>query len=203
MRRILKNLVSMTSLLSACVVLVVLVMAPSSTTRDALIAACLTWSMIADGLAGLLARRLADQRQRGTQLDALGGLIAFGVAPSLWMVGRHGIPLGAVVVVPAVLWIVVAAVVHAARLAVDDASGSGRSRVTSVGVPTPVATAALVCSVALGTARSQPLIEVAVLWAGVALMPSRVPYPTGGVGRWPWVVAVAAAVVALAHHAWR
>jgi CDP-diacylglycerol--serine O-phosphatidyltransferase len=201
MRPMIPSLVTLTSLFSGCVVLVILVMAPSSLAREALIAACLAWSMIAADLDGFLARRLGAQTPRGAKLHDLSGLIAFGVAPPLWIVGRHGIAQGAFVVVPAVLWIGAAAI-RMARAVDDGSSATSRLGSTVIGVPVPVAAASLVSSVGLSAALAEPLIELAVLWAGVVLMPSRVPYPTGAGGRWPWVVAAAAAVVALGLQAW-
>lgn len=199
MRPMIPSLVTLTSLFSGCVVLVILVMAPSSLAREALIAACLAWSMIAADLDGFLARRLGAQTPRGAKLHDLSGLIAFGVAPPLWIVGRHGIAQGAFVVVPAVLWIGAAAI-RMAR-AVDGSSATSRLGSTVIGVPVPVAAASLVSSVGLSAALAEAHIELAALWGGVVLMPSRVPYPTGAGGRWP-CIAAAAAVVALGLQAW-
>jgi CDP-diacylglycerol--serine O-phosphatidyltransferase len=200
MVKLIPTLVTFSSLLSASTALIALVMAPSSDARDVLVAACIAWSMGADGLDGPLARRLNAQTSLGAHLDSLCDLTAFGVAPALWLVGRHGIELGALVVIPAVLWIGAAAF-RLARFADNGVKKTGRFGPAFTGVPTPVAAAFLVCSVVLATLVGQPLLEVAALIVGVLLMPSHVAYPKAGIGRWPWVVAVPIAVALLARHA--
>jgi CDP-diacylglycerol--serine O-phosphatidyltransferase len=201
MLQALPSLVTMSSLVSASTALVALVMAPSSAARDVVVAGCVAWSMVADGVDGALARRLRAETTLGAQLDSLCDLTAFGVVPALWLVGRHGIALGAVVVVPAVMWIVAAAF-RVARFADDGARRAGTFGPAFSGVPTPVAAAGLVSAVAVGTVLAQPLVEVGALILGLVLMPSRVAYPKAGIGRWPWVLAVPLAVVVLARHAW-
>jgi CDP-diacylglycerol--serine O-phosphatidyltransferase len=201
MLQALPTLVTLSSLVSASTALVALVMAPSSAARDVLVATCVAWSMVADGLDGALARRLRAETTLGAHLDSLCDLTAFGVVPALWLVGRHGIALGAVVVVPAVMWIVAAAF-RLARFADDGARRAGTFGPAFSGVPTPVAAAVLVSAVALSTLLAEPLVEVGALVLGLALMPSRISYPKNGVGRWPWVVAVPVAVLTLARHAW-
>lgn len=198
--RLVPTAFTFSSLLSASTALIALVMAPSSLWRDALIAACMGWSMFADGIDGPLARRLNAQTSLGAHLDSLCDLTAFGIVPALWIIGRHGVDLGAIVVVPAVLWIAMAAF-RLARFAEDGVSTGGRFGPTFTGVPTPVAGAAVVVAVAASTLLSERLIEVGVLVAGALLMPSSVPYPKKSIGRWPWVVAVPVAVLLLARHA--
>lgn len=200
MVKLIPTLVTFSSLLAASTALIALVMAPSSAARDVLVAACIAWSMGADGLDGPLARKLDAQTRLGSQLDSLCDLTAFGITPALWMVARHGVNLGAIAVVPAVLWIGAAAL-RLARFADDGVKETGRFGPAFTGVPTPVAAAFLVTSVAVATLLGERLIEVGALVVGVLLMPSRVAYPKAGVGRWPWVVAVPIAVAVLARHA--
>jgi CDP-diacylglycerol--serine O-phosphatidyltransferase len=200
MVKLIPTLLTFSSLLSASTALIALVMAPSSPARDVLIGACIAWSMVADGLDGPLARTLDAQTNLGAHLDSLCDLTAFGIAPALWLVGRHGVDLGAIVVVPAVLWIGAAAF-RLARFADDGVKKVGRFGPAFTGVPTPVAAALLVTSVAVATLLGERLVEVGALVVGALLMPSHVAYPKAGIGRWPWVVAVPVAVAVLARHA--
>jgi CDP-diacylglycerol--serine O-phosphatidyltransferase len=194
------TMLTFSSLASATRARIALVVAPSSAARDVLIGTCIAWSMVADGLDGPLARKLDAQTSLGAHLDSLCDLTAFGVTPALWLVGRHGGELGAGVVIPAVLWIGAAAL-RLARFAEDGMKKVGHFGPAFTGVPTPVAAAFLVSSVAVATLLGERLVEIAALIVGVLLMPSRVAYPKAGIGRWPWVVAVPVAVAVLARHA--
>jgi len=187
------------SLLSASGALVLLVLAPQTTLRDAAVAACIAWSMVADGLDGPLARKLHAESSLGAHLDSLADLTAFGVAPALWLISRHGLAFGAPAVLLGMAWIGAAAF-RLARFA-DDGVKPGRFGPAFRGVPTPVAAAFLVVSVAIGARLSSPVLELCAVAVGVLLMPSSVPYPKAGIGRWPWVVAVPIAVVVLTLHA--
>jgi CDP-diacylglycerol--serine O-phosphatidyltransferase len=200
MVKLLPTMLTFSSLASASMALIALVIAPSSAARDVLIGTCIAWSMVADGLDGPLARKLDAQTRLGAHLDSLCDLTAFGVTPALWLVGRHGVELGAAVVIPAVLWIGAAAL-RLARFADDGVKKVGRFGPAFTGVPTPVAAAFLVSSVAVATLLGERLVEVAALIVGVLLMPSQIAYPKAGIGRWPWVVAVPVAVAVLARHA--
>ena len=191
--------ITLSSLISAATALILLVLAPTSLARDALVAACIAWSMGADGLDGPLARKLNAQTSLGAHLDSLADLTAFGVVPAMWLIARHGLDYGAAVVVPGVLW-VCAAAIRLARFA-EDGVAPGPLGPSFKGVPTPVAAAMLVTAVGIATLAQQPLIELAVLCAGIVLMPSTLPYPKAGIGRWPWVILVPIAVAVLARHA--
>jgi CDP-diacylglycerol--serine O-phosphatidyltransferase len=191
----LPTMVTMTSLLSASTALVLLVMAPPTAWRDASVAACLGWSMMADGIDGPLARRLNATSSLGAHLDSLCDLTAFGLVPPLWLIARHGLEYGAVVVVAGVCWIAAAAF-RLARFADDGVTTKATGQYFR-GVPTPVAGAAIVTAVTVSTWTSLPAVELVVLVAGAVLMPSTVPYPKAGIGRWPWVAAVPVGVVAL------
>ena len=134
MVKLLPTVLTFSSLASASVALIALVMAPSSAARDVLIGSCIAWSMVADGLDGPLARKLNAQSSLGAHLDSLCDLTAFGVTPALWLVGRHGVELGAVVVVLAMLWIGAAAL-RLARFADDGVKKVGRFGPAFTGVP--------------------------------------------------------------------
>jgi phosphatidylserine synthase len=178
MVKLIPTMLTFSSLASASMALIALVVAPSSAARDVLIGTCIAWSMVADGLDGPLARKLDAQTS----------------------LGRHGVELGAVVVIPAVLWIGAAAL-RLARFAEDGIKKVGRFGPAFTGVPTPVAAAFLVSSVAVATLLGERLVEIAALIVGVMLMPSQFSYPKTGIGRWPWVVAVPVALAVLARHA--
>ncbi len=195
--RMLPTAVTMTSLLSASTALVLLVMAPASLWRDVFVAACLGYSMMADGIDGPLARRLNATTSLGAHLDSLCDLTAFGLVPPLWLIARNGLSMGAVVVIAGVCWIAAAAF-RLARFAEDGvAPKDGSGKLFFRGVPTPVAAAALVTVVMASTLLSMPALEVGILVVGATLMPSTLPYPKAGVGRWPWVAAVPVSVVVL------
>jgi CDP-diacylglycerol--serine O-phosphatidyltransferase len=191
--------ITLSSLISASSALIMLVLAPTSLTRDALVAACIAWSMAADGLDGPLARKLNAQTSLGAHLDSLADLTAFGIVPAMWLIARHGIEYGAVAIGLGILW-VCAAAIRLARFA-EDGVVPGPLGMSFKGVPTPVAAACVVTGVGLATVVQQPVIELVVLGAGVLLMPSSLPYPKAGIGRWPWVVLVPIAVAVLARHA--
>lgn len=194
--------VTFTSLLSSSTALVLLVLAPQSLARDALIAACLGWSMVADGIDGPLARKLKATSSLGANLDSLCDLTAFGLVPPLWLIARNGHEFGAAVVVAGIAWIGSAAF-RLARFADDGVSPNARGAMYFRGVPTPVAGAAVVVVVTISTWASLPTLEVAALAVGALLMPSTLPYPKAGIGRWPWVVAVPVGVLFLAFFAFR
>jgi CDP-diacylglycerol--serine O-phosphatidyltransferase len=175
--------------------LTVLQVAPHTPARDVVVCLCLCWSLVADMVDGPLARRLNSTSSFGASLDSLADLLAFGVVPAMWCIAEHGVQLGLLVVVPAVGY-VVAATIRLARF-VDDGAPPGRFGPTFVGVPTTAAAAFIVVAVAVGRAADTAVVDVAVLVFAALLMPSRVPYPKHGIGRWPLMVLVPLAACAL------
>lgn len=149
---------------------------------------------------GPLARRLGATSSFGAQLDTLADLLAFGVVPAMWCIGEHGVRLGLIVVVPAFAYILGAAI----RLArfVEDGTPAGRFGPTFVGMPSTAAAAVVLVSVAVGRATATDIVDVVGLGIAAALMPSHLPYPKYGIGRWPLFVAVPVAGLTLIAIAW-
>jgi len=132
-------------------------------------------AILADGLDGVLARRLGLASQFGGHLDSLADLVTFGVAPGIIFAAAHPEAPGPVrVIVMAVL-----AISGAWRLARFQTEPQGRD---FVGLPITVAGPLF----ALAVAGFQPAGELhGILWALIlsALMVSRVPYVRFNSGR--------------------
>ena len=198
-RALLPSAVTLSSVVAATIAALVLVVAPRSAPRDVVIAACLSWSLLADRLDGALARRLGVTSSMGAQLDSLADATAFGVVPALWIAGRHDPSLP--ILVAAVVY-VVAAVVRLARFA---SVGLQPSRLgpSFHGLPSPAAAAVVVVVVAVdalafgGTSAAVSLIEAAVVVVVAGLMLAPFPYPKHGVGFVPFAVLVPLALLAL------
>lgn len=196
LRRLLPSAVTLTSVVSATAALLVLVMAPRSAARDVVVAACLAWSLLADRVDGLLARKLGVTSLTGAQLDSLADAIAFGVVPPLWLAARHDpfLPL----VVAAVAYVVAAVV----RLARFHSTGlvDGRFGPSFRGLPTPAAAGFVVVAIAsdaIGRFEHAVVVEAGVAGLLAALMVAPFSYPKNGVGFVPLLVLVPASVVAL------
>jgi CDP-diacylglycerol--serine O-phosphatidyltransferase len=178
----------LSSVVSAISALTVLQLAPHTPARDVVVCLCLCWSLVADMVDGPLARRLGATSSFGASLDSLADLLAFGVVPAMWCIAEHGVRLGLLVVVPAFAY-VVAAAIRLARF-VDDSTPPGRFGTTFVGVPTTAAAALILVAVAAGRVAGTAAVDVVALVVAAVLMPSRVPYPKYGIGRWPLLVLV-------------
>lgn len=165
-----------------------LLLAPHTAARDLAVCLCLCWSLVADMVDGPLARRLNATSSFGASLDSLADLLAFGLLPALWCIAEHGVQSGLIVVVPAVAY-VVTATIRLARF-VDDGAPPGRFGPTFVGVPTTAAAALVLVAVAVGRVVDTAVFEVAALTTAALVMPSRLPYPKHGIGRWPLMVLV-------------
>lgn len=192
------SLVTLGSVLSASSAAMLLVAAPSTPARDAAVAFLLGCSMLCDRFDGYIARKLNATSEFGAQLDSIADVVAFGLLPALWIVGRHIGNLGAIAT--GLAYIVCAAV----RLARFHHVGlvHGRFGLSFVGMPTPAAAALVLTGVAASTVffSGNVVVEAAVLAVAAVWMVAPVHYPKGASspGVLPFMVSVPLSFAALA-----
>jgi CDP-diacylglycerol--serine O-phosphatidyltransferase len=160
----------------------------ATATQQALMVCAVAASELLDRLDGKLARRLGVSSARGARLDTLADLLAFGAVPVVALVHAYGRTA-----LPIALLYALGAIWRLARFD-DDELRETRFGPAFSGVPTAAAAAAVMVALTLVPALALPIALVCAL-----LMPSRLRYPKGGPGFWPWLVLLPIAVlVALA-----
>jgi CDP-diacylglycerol--serine O-phosphatidyltransferase len=191
---LLPNLLTLSSVASATVGMIAL----SETHGEkayAVAMLCLGISLILDRVDGPLARKLGVSSKTGAQLDSLADLVSFAVLPALFLVrslDSSGEAAGqtSFLTSPSAVFFVVSACWRLARF---EEIGMIRNRFGEcfVGVPTPVAGAALCTALSCGRLFGLPAnIIIAAALALAVLMNSRLAYPKRGIGAIPWMIII-------------
>lgn len=156
-------------------------------------ALCLTGlglAMLCDRFDGWVARRLGLTSPMGERLDSLADLLAFAAVPAALMVARFG-PVALTVALPYAL----GGVWRLARYDGDELMPSRWGPCFS-GLPTSAAASTVIVATAL-----EPWLGAWISWLAMGAMavgmPSRVRYPKGSIGAYPWFVLVPLALVAV------